>query len=109
MYKHDFGGLFARYPEIIRQMPKTFTSHKFILELARLEQKLYIEALYDYRDKRRSGKRAPFLMVHGILAQQLTKCPKLIRYAGKEKNSTDIFGQPNSCAKWEKVAKGKTS
>ena len=109
MPKDDFIALFDRYPAIIERMQKTFTSHQFIVQLARQEQKLYIEALYAYRNKRRRGKRTPFLMVHGILAQQLTKCPKLIRYAGKEKNSTDIFGQPNSCAKWEKVAKGKTS
>jgi hypothetical protein len=109
MPKDVFIALDDKYPDIIRQMLGTFTSHEFILQLARQEQKLYIEALYAYRAKRHRGKRTPFLMVHGILAQQLTKCPKLIRYAGKEKSSTDIFGQPNSCAKWEKVAKGKTS
>jgi hypothetical protein len=102
MAKHDFTELFARYPSIIQQMPDTFTSHQFILELARREQKLYVEALYDYRDKRRSGKRAPFLIVHGILAQQLSAHPDLIR---KERtvNSKDIFRQPNTSVKWKKV------
>ena len=106
MPSHDFTALFEKYPRIIRHMPNTFKSHQFILALARQEQKLYIEALYDYRDKRRSGKRAPFLIVHGRLAQQLGKFPYLIRKVCDE-NSKDIFGQTNTSVKWEKVSKGK--
>jgi len=104
MPSHDFTALFEKYPSIIRKMPTAFTSHQFILELARQEQRLYIEALYDNRDMRRSGKRAPFLIVHARLAQELGKFPHLIRKL-KTVNSKDIFGQPNSSVKWEKVSR----
>ena len=102
MPSHDFTALFEKYPRIIRHMPNTFKSHQFILELARQEQMLYIEALYDYRDKRRSGKRTPFLIVHGLLAQQLGAYPLLIEKV-EVVNSKDIFGQPASSVKWRKV------
>ena len=99
--KHDFSELFAKYPNLISQMPDTFTSHQFIQHLAQVEQKLYIEALYDCRDKRRSGKRAPFLIVHGILAQQLLEHPDLIGKV-RDVNSRDIFGESNSSSEWRK-------
>jgi len=103
MSEHDFGSLFAKYPGIISRMRNTFTSHQFILKLARQEQKLYIEALYDNRDKRRGRKRAPFLIVHARLAQELGKFPQLIRRVGVEK-SEDIFKQSNTSVKWEKTS-----
>jgi len=102
MPSHDFTALFDKYPGLIRQMPPTFTSHKFILELARREQKLYVEALYDYREKKHRGKRAPFLMVHAVLAQELSAFPHLVRQV-RNVNSKDIFGRPNTSAKWKKV------
>lgn len=102
MSEHDFNTLFDKYPVIIRKMPNTFTSHQFILELARKEQKLYIEALYDHRDMRRSGKRAPFLAVHRRLAQELSQFPHLIRKV-RTVNSKDIFGQSNTSVRWTKL------
>jgi hypothetical protein len=78
MAEHDFSAMYAQYPKVIAAMPKTFTSHQFILELARQNQTLYIEALYSYRHHSHRDSPAPFLIVHGLLAQQLLEFPKLI-------------------------------
>ena len=102
MPEHDFSDLYAQYPDIITQMPEIFTSHQFILELARLNQTLYIEALYSYRNHVHRGVPAPFLMVHGILAQHLLNYPALIEQVRKDATSKNIFGQDASCSEWRK-------
>lgn len=103
MAEYDFSALYAKYPDLIRQMPKEFTSHKFILELARQHQVSYVEALYAYRKHLRNGRPAPFMIVHGILAQHLAAYPKLIRQIDKGAASVDIFGQDNWCSLWRQV------
>jgi hypothetical protein len=103
MSTHDFTSLFAAYPSVIAAMPQEFTSHEFILELARREQRLYIEALYDYRNSLRSGTAVPFMIVHGVLARELDNFPALVRKASCSVASTDIFGQPDGAALWYKV------
>jgi hypothetical protein len=106
MSEHDFSALFAQYPTVIVQMPQTFTSHEFILELARKHQDLYVEALHSYRGHLRSGRPAPFLIVHGILAQQLNAYTYLIEQIRKEAPSRDIFGEAVTCAEWRQLALG---
>jgi hypothetical protein len=103
MADHDFSALFAKYPKVISAMADTFTSHQFILELARRYQTLYVEALYSYRHHINRKAPAPFLMVHGRLARQLAEFPKLIRQTHKMVRSRDIFGRDNDCSKWAKV------
>ncbi len=103
MAVHDFSDLYAQYPSVIADMPDSFTSHQFILELARLNQTLYIEALYSYRHHTHRGSPAPFLMVHGILAQQLLEFPKLIRQVRKNASSQNIFGEDDPCSEWAKA------
>ena len=99
MPQHDFSQLFERYPAIISQMPDRFDSHEFILRLAQENQKLYIEALYHYRDS--ADPAAPFMVVHGILARHLNDYPELIKQTGTVQ-SENIFGLVNACAMWEK-------
>ena len=103
MTEHDFGALYAQYPTTIVQMPETFTSHQFILELARQNQTLYIEALYSYRHHAHKDTAAPFMIVHGILAQHLAEYPSLLEQIRKNAPSSDIFGQENLCSEWRKV------
>jgi hypothetical protein len=98
MPKHDFSDLLAHYPEIIEDMSDTFTSHWFILALAQKYQRLYIEALYSYRDE-----PAPFQTVHGILAKRLHDYPKLIKIVRHDAPSKNIFGQSNQCAEWRRL------
>jgi hypothetical protein len=98
MPKHEFKDLLAHYPETIKAMPTTFTSHQFILRLAQQHQRLYIEALHSYR-----GKPAPFQTVHGILAKRLHDYPELIELVRHDALSTDIFGQSNECAQWRRL------
>ncbi len=98
MPEHDFSALYQCYPTVIGKMQPEFTSHEFILRLAQQNQKLYIEALYAYRDVPRADGQAPFMMVHGILAKHLHDCPE-VEFMGNV-SSTDIFGQSSTCAKW---------
>jgi hypothetical protein len=103
MAQHDFSELFSQYPAVISVMPGSFTSHEFILELARRNQSLYIEALFSYRHRMYRNAPAPFMMVHGILAQHLLNYPELLTQIHKGVPSKDIFGQPNASAAWKKV------
>jgi len=97
MSVHDFTALYAQYPAVIGLMPDDFTSHVFILRLARQNQALYIEALHAY-----SGHPDPFKIVHGILAQHLHAYPTMIGQHGSVA-SQDIFGQSNGCTYWQKI------
>lgn len=103
MRTHDFTPLFDHYPEVIAQMPPTFTSHKFILRLAREHQREYIEALYAYRNTPRDGRHTPFMIVHGRLARQLQMCSNLVAQIPGMVPSHDVFGESNNCAQWRKV------
>ncbi len=102
MPQYDFSSLFARYPEIIRDMPKRFDSHDFIIKLAQVYQPEYIEALYAYRNRRYQRVPAPFMVVHGILAKRLTAHPDLIDRILPDKDSKDIFGNKDSASRWKK-------
>lgn len=101
--KHDFTPLFDHYQSLIADMPAVFTSHQFILHLAQRHQPEYIEALYAYRNTLRDGRPAPFLVVHGILAQQLQEHRGLISQVAGHVSSRDIFGMDNTCTQWWKV------
>ena len=83
-------------------MPDPFTSHQFILKLAEKNQAAYIEALYAYRDVPYRDGVAPFLNVHGVLARQLSKLPGLITQIPGYIPSRDIFGNENTCTRWQK-------
>ncbi|MCX6033264.1 MAG: hypothetical protein NT169_28785 [Chloroflexi bacterium] len=99
---HDFSELYAQYPAVIEQMPETFTSHQFILLLAQQNQRLYVEALYSYRNStHKGGEPSPFREVHRQLSQRLSDLPKLVTHMG-EVPSVDIFGRSNDCAQWRK-------
>ena len=102
MAEHDFKQLFDHYPEIIEQMDDTFTSHEFILHLARQYQALYITALYAYISLPSTQHPTPFKTVHGILAKHLNAYPELVTNIG-EAESNDIFTNDNRCAQWQKV------
>jgi transposase len=102
MTQHDFNTIFEHYPELISEMRDPFTSHEFILHLARRYQALYIEALYAYRDIPNPQHATPFKTVHRILAKHLNAFSQLVTNFGQVE-SIDIFTQENSCAQWQKV------
>lgn len=95
---HDFQALYDAYPAVIARMDPTFTSHQFILELARLNQADYIEALYAYKDDE------PFRKVHQILSSRFNSpvLSEMIESDGDEPNSRNIFNQPMGCSRWRK-------
>lgn len=97
MALYDFNKLLAQSQTIIKGIKeKKFTSHKFILLLAKKHQCDYIEVLAAYKD----GKQ-PFAAAHRGLSRSLRKVPgvKFVR----ETMSTDIFGDKQTCAEWVKV------
>lgn len=95
---HDFSEIYDQYPGLIEAMPAEFSSHAFILRLAKSNQRAYIDALSAYRDS-----DAPFLAVHGQLARQLERFPALLQSLG-QRPSTDIFGNSNRCEYWRRLA-----
>lgn len=103
MSQHDFTTLYSKYPELIASMPDTFTSHEFILRLARENQTEYVEALYTYRHSQHGANTAPFKAVHTILAQRLFDLGALLVHTGSGVPSVDIFGQTNGCTTWKKA------
>lgn len=100
---YNFKPVTAQYPGVIAQMPDDFTAHEFIQRFSRQNQTLYIEALYAYRHTEKLGVPAPFMIVHGILAQRLADFPDLIQQVEGGAKSIDIFGQENGCSRWQKV------
>ncbi len=102
MTEKHFHGLFGLYPEVIAQMPDAFSSHEFILKLARQHQGPYIEALNSYIHSPNDQHSTPFKIVHGILANHLHAYKHLIHYVHHEP-SRDIFARRSRCAKWRKV------
>jgi hypothetical protein len=99
--EQDFTPLLARYPDTIARMEPIFTSHQFILKLAHANQRLYVEALYSYRDSMHRGVASPFRAVHGILSQRLHDFPDLVIYLGKVRSS-NIFGESDNSARWQR-------
>lgn len=98
MALHDLQALYNHYPDIIAQMPREFSSHEFILRLAQQHQVDYVEALHSYR----SGE--PFRQVHAILSAQLQRHPTLVTQIEDAVGSPNIFGEPQTCARWRKLA-----
>jgi hypothetical protein len=103
MEKFDFKPLYGKYTEIIAEMPMVFTAHEFILRLAHQNQKLYIEALYAYREVPHTDLPAPFLNVHRILTTQLHAYPELVEQVRKHAPSRNIFGESIACTEWKKL------
>ena len=93
MSQHDFAALENVYQQVMDEMPDEFTSHNFILALARRHQRLYIDALYTYRTT-----LSPFQVVHGQLAERLRQFADYVDHVA----STDIFGTSERAARWRK-------
>ena len=85
------------YPKIVRMMDDKFDSHEFILVLAHKYQKLYIQALYEQRDKKK-----PFETVHKAIGKRLKKRIDLVKHV-RDRSSKNIFGFDNKVAFWHKV------
>src|SRR5215213_2560164 len=85
------------FPKIVKSMPERFDSHDFILELAHKYQKLYIQALYEQRDKKK-----PFETVHKAIGKRLKKRVDLVKHV-RDCSSKNIFGFDNEVAFWHKV------
>jgi hypothetical protein len=103
MSNHDFGPLTAQYPAAIASMAPEFRAHEFILQLAQQNQRLYVEALYAYKDSPPQGTPTPFLIVHRILAQRLSDFPHLVKKYEGSVTSNDIFGNQSECSRWKRL------
>jgi hypothetical protein len=95
--------LLSQYPQIIAEMPETFTSIEFIITLARENQTEYIESLYSYRKINSEQDIIPFIAVHTILARFLKAYPNLIELVQSGVSGTDMLGQSITYEIWKKV------
>ena len=98
MVRHDFAELLARVGDAIEQMEEVFTTHELILKLAQANQRLYVEALYAYRD----SERSPFATVHGRIGSHLLTREEL-ELLERNAPSRDIFGNPGECGRWRRL------
>lgn len=96
MCQDHLEGLFAKYDEVIDQMPVVFTSHQFIQRLAQQHQGPYIQALYAYREA-----QAPFQALHAVMARHLNAFENLQKLG--QVASTNIFGQSSRCKQWRRI------
>ena len=103
MAQYDFSRLYEQYPAVISQMEQNFTSHAFILELAKAEP----GGLY------RGAARLPANAAPGQAGAVHDRArdtgatsrsyPKLIKEVNPGVASRDIFGQDNAASLWRKV------
>lgn len=100
MGKFDFSDIYSSFPEAIAAMPSKFNSHELILEIARKNQKEYIDALFAYKDNPN-----PFMHVHRQLSSHIKKIANdnKLKNCGDDTNSKDIFGKKNVCRAWKKI------
>jgi hypothetical protein len=77
-------------------MPRRFTSHQFLAELARRNQPEYLDALHAH-----ASRNAPFRAVHAAVARRLHRI-RGIQYLGHV-SSANVFGQRGSCALWART------
>ncbi len=90
--------LWLHYPEAIRQFDDNrFSSHEFILKLARTYQHEYIKLLNTCIEH-----PSPFQSAHAQLAAALHDFPSMIRQVDRDYKDNDIFGNEASNSKWEK-------
>jgi len=76
------------YPTIVKLMKKDkFDSHNFILVLTQKYQKLYIDALYEHRNQKRTFHR-----VHMAIGKRLKKRVDLVEHI-RDRSSKNIFGE----------------
>jgi hypothetical protein len=98
MTTDEFEKLEAVFPQIVKLMSEDiFDSHEFILVLSQKYQRLYIEALYAFRDKNR-----PFHAVHMAIGKRLKKRVDLVTHI-RFRQSNNIFGEKSRVAVWQKV------
>ena len=103
MAMYNFSELESKFPEIINKLPDTFDSHEFILKLAQQYQTEYVSALYAYKDFVLRTQPAPFYGVHKAIIQKLAAHTELVVLINNNKQSKDIFGNPQTCGEWRKV------
>lgn len=91
------GALIEHFHEVIDQLQgPEFTSHQFILFLARNYQRPYVQAPHYYREN-----GTPFQTLHGQLSAGLHKFrDRLVRLGDVE--SVNNFSQQVKCTAWRK-------
>lgn len=80
----------------VDNMPDEFDTHQLILDVAKLNQRAYIDALNECVSDR------PFQTVHSLIGKSLKKQTNINEMPDKHK-SVNIFGEKSECSKWIKV------
>ena len=98
---NTFAVLKEKLPSAIERMPSEFDTHRLILELARENQRAYIDVLHE------SDSEFPFQTVHASIGRALKQLSLEPDSRIKEKEakigSLNIFGVISACSKWERL------
>ena len=81
----------------LKNMPKEFSTHEFILKFSQTYQHAYIQALYN-----EIGFAQPFKSLHLKLGKFLRSAPNSVEMLQSDYKDKDIFGQVSKNALWRK-------
>lgn len=80
--------------EIVESLTAPFDSHDIIRELARRNQRAYVQALSAITTD------TPFHQLHTQLGLQIRNVCEELGLIGEDSRSPDIFGQQSRCKRW---------
>jgi hypothetical protein len=91
--------LLALVPKEIKSLPKTFSTHEFIIQLAQNNQQSYIKALNE-----KITSSTPFMVLHGAIGKYLAQQTDLIKEIDDKYVDADIFGNKSANNRWERIS-----
>lgn len=94
----------ALLADVVPEMPKSeFDSHEVIKQIFQFRQRAYVGLLAQAIESHPDMEHV-FQYVHGRIGKRLkTMAPSLQLSEGTSSFSEDIFGQKNSCVRYERV------
>lgn len=87
----------------VKQLPESFTTHSFVINLAQNNQREYIAALSEKANDKKIER--PFQAVHQFIRSELEKCKDLVTDSGEKKTDANIFGQTSENTVWKNLTK----
>ena len=82
--------------EVVESLEIPFDSHLVIREVARRNQRMYVQALTEL------DTDTPFHQLHSSLGRRIKVVCEGLGFIGKDYRSPDIFGQNSRCKRWSR-------